>query len=128
MSKSRTKVVPFDSERETESADKANTANRSAHEVLRELKAKEQERIKTEQAHAERQRALRLLNEARDKIEGRHGPRIFSMKAGDWIYAMHLDGAIHVIENKTGRTYARSVPGNPLELDPAFAPVTLDTP
>ena len=97
-------------------------------EALTRARAAVEARRAKEQAEQEHKRAVDLLHGAVGAMSAEYGDRVRTMKAKPWIYAMHLDGSISVIEEKTGRVYARSVPGNPRELDPVFVPVSLSTP
>jgi hypothetical protein len=80
------------------------------------------------QANQERERALKLLDQASRLIDAKKGSVVFSFKHGAWLFSWCANGSIKVTEGKTGIVYALSKPGEPLALSDDFKPVSLSTP
>lgn len=77
------------------------------------------------QAVQERERALKLLEQASRLIDAKKGSVVFSFKHGPWIFSWCANGSVKVTEGKTGTVYALSMPGEPLTLASGFKPVSL---
>lgn len=82
----------------------------------------------SKQASQERERALKLLEQANRLIEAKKGSVLFSFKHGPWIFSWCANGSVKVTEGKTGTVYALSQPGEHLTLSSDFKPVSLATP
>jgi hypothetical protein len=82
----------------------------------------------SKQANQERERALKLLEQASRLIDAKKGSVVFSFKHGQWIFSWCANGSVKVTEAKTGTVYAVSKPGEPLTLSGDFKPVSLATP